>query len=290
MNHRDLNQRLAVARQDFIIFRMAPKIHQPGKGTLDDPAARQHGKAGRRFGHHLQVDFVAVLQSGDPCSNRFATITAVDPQLFEPLDPAGKIGAQQAAQAVAIIAIGGGNQDSHHQPDGIDQHMPLASMDLFARIIALFFALGCRLDTLRIDTASRRGGLPALAQALLPGQRIHHRLPSPLSAPGIEVAIHGFPLTKFGRQHPPLTAGFGHIQNAIDHLPSRTRRSTGATGPPCARRQQWVKDLPLRLGQIRRIFDVRTHWMPFVSGCLVAPEFGLVSTLFLTPFYKIGPF
>ena len=44
MNHRDLNERLAVARQDFIIFRMAPKIQQPGKGPLDDPAARHHGK------------------------------------------------------------------------------------------------------------------------------------------------------------------------------------------------------------------------------------------------------
>ena len=182
MNHRDLNERLAVARQDFIIFRMAPKIQQPGKGPLDDPAARHHGKAGRRFFYHLQVDFVAVLQRGPPCANRFAAVAAVDPQLFEPLDPAGKIGAQPAAQAIAVIGIGGSNQDLHHQPEGVDQHMPLAFMDLFARIRALCFALGCRLDTLRIDTARRGRGTPALAQALLPGQRLHYRLPPPFGS------------------------------------------------------------------------------------------------------------
>ena len=221
-----------------------------------------------------------LLQGGDPFFEAFAPITAIDPQFFQAWDAPGKVGAQHAHQPVSIGRIGRGHPHPDHQPQGIDQGMPFTPLDLFAGVVTLGLLLGCRLDTLTIHTTGRRGRLASLSLALALGQRLQHLLPTPGSAPTVEVAIHRFPSTKLRRQHAPLTAGLGYIQNAIDHLPSRTRRSTRSTRPPWTRRQQRLQELPLRVGQIGRIFSLRTHWAPFALGFFVEPKGGLVSTSF----------
>jgi hypothetical protein len=97
-------------------------------------------------------------------------------------------------------------------------------------------------------------------------------------------------VTKTGRQHRPLTAGLGQVEDAIDHAASRTRWTTRATPSPLTWGQQGLEYLPLRIGQIRRIFSARTHWVPFALGFLVEPKGGLVSTFISSPCYPFAGF
>jgi hypothetical protein len=239
-------------------------IEQPGEGPFDDPASGQHGKTGALFSDDVQVDFVRLFQGGYPCFEDVASIAAIDPQLFQAFDAGSNVGAQQVHHAVSVGGIGRSNRHPDDEPESVDQGMPLAPVDLFSRIVSLFLALGCRLDTLTIYAAGRRMGVAALAAALLLCQRLHQLLPDPRATPGVEVAIHRFLVTKTEWQHRPLTAGLGQIEDAIDHAASRTGWATRATSPPLTWGQQGLEYLPLRVGQIRRIFSPRT----VLIGCL----------------------
>ena len=90
MNHGNMNQGFTMARHAFIIFGMASIIEPPGKGPFDDPAAGQHGKAGVLLFDDFQIDFVTLLQGGDPFFEAVAAIAPIDPQLFQALDAGGK--------------------------------------------------------------------------------------------------------------------------------------------------------------------------------------------------------
>ena len=129
-------------------------------------------------------------------------------------------------------------------------------------------------------------GWPSLALSLLPGQPVHQGLPDALSTPGVEIAIHRFPATKAGGQPVPWTTGLGDIENPIDDPTPITRGPAWAAGPPFSRRQQRLEQMPLPIGQMRRIFFRPTHCRPFCSGFVVKPEYGRVSTLFSSSFYR----
>ena len=285
-----MNQGFTIPGHALIIFGMAAIVEQPGKRPFDDPTPGQDGKTGAFFFDDFQVDFVTLLQGGDPCFEDVAAIAAIDPPLFQAFDAGDKVGAQHAHQAVSIGSIGRGDQHPDDHPQGVDQGMPLAAIDSFSGIVTLCLGLGCRLNTLTIHTPGRRVGLAALACAFVLGQRLHHLLPDAGPAPGVKVAIDGLPATEAGRQHTPLTAGLGHLESPVDDPTSRTGRSTRSPSAPLRRGQQGLKDLPLRVGQIGRIFILRTHDRPFALGFFVEPKGGLVSTFFLSPFYLFEGF
>ena len=81
-----MNQGFIMARHAFIIFGMASIIEQPGKDAFDDPAPGQHSKASALLFDDFQVDFVTLLQGGDPFFEAVAAIAPIDPQLFQALD------------------------------------------------------------------------------------------------------------------------------------------------------------------------------------------------------------
>ena len=49
MDHGNVNKRLTVSGQDFIIFGMDSIIEQPSKGSFDHPSALKYSKAGGLF-------------------------------------------------------------------------------------------------------------------------------------------------------------------------------------------------------------------------------------------------
>ena len=129
-----MNQGFTIPGHALIIFGMAAIIEQPGKRPFDDPAPGQDGKTGAFFFDVFQVDFVTLLQGGDPCFEDVAAIAAIDPQFFQAFDAGDKVGAQHAHQAVSIGSIGRGDQHPDDQPQGVDQGMPLAAIDSFSSI------------------------------------------------------------------------------------------------------------------------------------------------------------
>ena len=96
MNHSNLNQGFTIAGHAFIIFGMSTVIDPPGKRPFDDPTPGQHGKPGALFFDDFQINFVRLFQGRDPVFEDVTSIAAIDPQLFESLNPGGKISAQDA--------------------------------------------------------------------------------------------------------------------------------------------------------------------------------------------------
>ena len=69
---------------------------------------------------------------------------------------------QQVARRNAIINIGARNHDGQQQTQGIDQQMPLTSLDFLAPVLAPGFASDLRgLHRLTIDARRAGGGLPS---------------------------------------------------------------------------------------------------------------------------------
>ena len=141
MNHRNLNKGFTVACEDFIVPGMATVIEHPGKGAFHHPASREHGESGLCSLDHFQVDLMGRLQAGHPGFQFFSRIPAIDPQLLEPFDACGEIGAQQGHQALSVAGICIGNPDADNQSQRIHQHMSLASVDVLATIISFCFTV-----------------------------------------------------------------------------------------------------------------------------------------------------
>ena len=105
------------------------------------------------------------------------------------------------------------------------------------------------------------GARPAtLLRSILHRQRVQHPFPMALLSPTVKVAIYRLPMPKRWRQHRPRAAGFGPVEDAINHQTLITRRTAGATPTPKASRKQARKLLPLSIRNIRCIFEKgRTH-------------------------------
>ena len=141
---------------------------------------------------------------------------------------------------------------------------PKVSTDLLAGIITFCLCLGCGLDTLAIDTARRRLFLAPLSLALLLRRCLHHLLPDAVSTPAIEVAIHRFPATERRRQHIPLAPRLGHTEDPVEDDAHRAGRTSRTTGTPFAGRQQRLQALPLRVGQVCRIWGEYAFFKSFL--------------------------
>jgi hypothetical protein len=108
----------------------------------------------RFVGRGLQVDFVRLLQASHPLFQPRGRIGTVNPSLAQPLDTIGNILAQSLDQSQAIIGSRRRHRHGHDQPQGVDQPMPLAPLDLVVAVKADVLALGRRLEALRVNAAS----------------------------------------------------------------------------------------------------------------------------------------
>src|ERR671910_3700442 len=100
-------------------------------------------------------------------------------------------------------------------------------LDLLAGIVASGTA-GC-LDRLAVDYPSCRAGFPARRLARLHQQMMIDRLPCPIVAPPVEIALHGRERRKILGQQTPLATALGQVEDRIDHL-AQIRRPRSATG------------------------------------------------------------
>src|SRR5271157_4600746 len=128
--------------------------------------------------------------------------------------------------------------------------MSLATGDLFARIVAPFFATDFGgLDRLTVDY--RRRGRPLLSCGHphpLP-QCVVDLLPQALSSPSPKNSVNGLPIGKVVRQRPPLAARAIDVEDGIDDPAAIHWWTTSLL----LRRQQSPDNLPLLVCDITGI-------------------------------------
>ena len=157
------------------------------KDYLDQPALGQDGKAA---GAGLALDDLepqTLLCCGT--GSGLPLIAAIGEDQAEP----GEAPAQPAAdqrQPIAILDVGGVDDDHQQQAQGVDQNVALAAVDLLAGVIAFGPAGFGGPHALAVDDASGRRGLPAGLLARRHDQLGVQDLPGSILPPAPEIAEH----------------------------------------------------------------------------------------------------
>ena len=136
MDHGHLDNCFTRVRQQFVIFAQAPVAIEPPEGTLDHPALGNDHEPLDRVGAlgNLQADRPVPPEFPDPVYE-WSSIGPISPDMPQPrkLVPQDR---QDTFRPIAVLHIGGRDDDGQEQAEGIDQDMPLASLDVLVRIIA----------------------------------------------------------------------------------------------------------------------------------------------------------
>ena len=137
MNHRDLDHRLTAGRCFFVILAEPSTPAHPAEGPFHHPATRQNHEPCRVIGARddLQGQAPGSERAPNPLDQR-PGIAAVGPDLLEAVEPAANR-LEHELGPVAILDVGRVDDDRQEQPEGIDQDVPLAAVDLFARVVTM---------------------------------------------------------------------------------------------------------------------------------------------------------
>ena len=124
----------ATAVKLLIVASEAAVLHDPGEGSLHDPASRQHLEA---FGRgvatdDLQDDVGLVLR---PCDEATRVAAIGVGALHEGVSRPRAL--QDTFTALAILDVGAMDLHGEEASVGIGQDVALASADLLARVVAL---------------------------------------------------------------------------------------------------------------------------------------------------------
>src|SRR5215213_3839751 len=188
---------------------------RPSQGPLHQPALGQDGKAA---GAGLALDDLEP-QTLLCCSagRGLALVAAIGEDQAEP----GEAPAQPAAdqrQPIAILDVGGVDDDHQQQAQGVDQNVALAAVDLLAGVIASGPAGFGGPHALAVDDASGRRGLPAGPLARRHDQLGVQYLPGSILPPAPEIAEHRALGRQLLGQEVPGAAGAQQIEDGVQDL------------------------------------------------------------------------
>src|SRR5207245_1555602 len=99
------------------------------------------------------------------------------------------------------------------------QHMPFASVEFLARIVAALLAAFGALDALAVDDPSGGRTLASFHLAQVFPQMRVNLFPQMVAFPESEVMIDGAPGRKVLGQVPPLAGGAHDIEHRVEQLP-----------------------------------------------------------------------
>ena len=188
---------------------------EPSEGPLDQPALGQDGKAA---GAGLALDDLepqTLLCCGT--GSGLPLVAAIGEDQAEP----GEAPAQPAAdqrQPIAILDVGGVDDDHQQQAQGVDQNVALAAVDLLAGVIASGPAGFGGPHALAVDDASGRRGLPAGLLARRHDQLGVQYLPGSILPPAPEIAEHRALGRQLLGQEVPGAAGAQQIEDGVQDL------------------------------------------------------------------------
>jgi hypothetical protein len=253
-DHRNMDQGFGMFSFGFVVSHQAAVFHKPAKGSLDDPAFGQHGKAALVFEtwHHLQAQGARFAMRGHPSCEGRTGIGLVGPEAAQPAKPLERP-TEELAGATLFGEIGRSNANPQQQTQGVHQNMAFAPLGFLAGIITARPRMVGGTDRLAVEDGGRGlGSSPGLAPDKS-SEDFVNECPQPLASPATETAIDGFPRPELLGQQSPGTARSHQIKQAVKNAPPLDRSSASAFGFG----QQWFKNSPLGVGQI--------SWIRFVS-------------------------
>jgi hypothetical protein len=142
------------------------------------------------------------------------------------------------------------DDDAQEQTEGIYQHMPFASVDLLAAIVAMRAALLGRSDRLAVNNRCAGGRFPPGPRAYplpLPGM---NAFPSAVQTPSAEVMIDRLVAWDLMGQEPPGTAAAQQIKDPIQDAAEIDRAWAPAR---FGWWEQWSQHRPFLVGEIGRV-------------------------------------
>ena len=115
----------------LVVADEAAAFHDPGEAALDDPAPFEDDEAreGRAAADDLEDDVGLGVGPFDEAPG----IAAIGEYVFDEGEAAAGA-AEDAFRTVAVLDVGTVNLNVEEAPVGIRQYVPLAPVDLFARI------------------------------------------------------------------------------------------------------------------------------------------------------------
>lgn len=225
----------------------------PGEEALDHPAAGMNGETDLilRLAHDLDADRGG---TGDavPC------VAAIhEGELHEGTAPTRRT--HQRRGAVTVLNVGRMVVERQPAAVGVHHRVPLAALDLLARVVAARAAALGGLDALAVDHRRRRAGLATGALAVEHDEVMVDRLEHAAIAQPDEPAVDRAPGRETVGQQAPGAARPQHVEDGVGDLAQRP-----GTPPPTTRRtrQQRFQDPPFVVGQITRIAQARAAMLP----------------------------
>src|SRR5271165_793752 len=236
----------------LVVLAVPSVSSEPTEGSLDDPTLWQHDKSFDLCWsqHSLQQPAKGVFDARGQVVSAVGTIGEDHLQPFEPrFEPAEN--SQDQHGSIVILDIGRMDNERQHQAQRVDNDMTLASVNLLAGIITSHATYLRRFDGLTVDNCSAGRRLASHAAPKHVPQCVVNPLPSPLVAPAKENPVNCLPVGKFVRQKPPgATAAYNIDDRVKDGATADCLRSSSARGL----RQEFSKNLPLFVGEVREIF------------------------------------
>src|SRR5881296_3548239 len=217
--HRQMNPSFSARHCAFVVSHKTPVSHEPAKGALDNPPARQYRKALRRFGALDDLHFELGPVIADPLLKGLPGVAAVYPELSQLREPSCDP-LQNLLSPVSLRTTGRGT-------------------DLAP--VAVGF------DALAIQYGSAGLGIALFVVTNAGAQGIIESRPGVVQTPRAEDVIDSLPRRILFWQKPPWNAAFEDIPDRIDHAPAIRWRSAALFGF----RKHRLKKLPLSVGEFR---------------------------------------
>src|ERR1017187_1247078 len=218
-NHGQIDHGLAGLGLSFVVAVEPAVAPEPTEGSFHYPASRQHLERMEFVALH---DFQgAAPQFHGPLDQR-ARVAAIGPDMSDAAahrlaltEEAG----QQLSSAIAVLEIGRQHRHQQQQANRVHQDVPLASVDLLARVVASLVARLRASDALAVDDPRTGLAISSSRHAHLFAQMSVNSHPKPIALPQSEIVIDRSPPGKVLRQIAPLAAGLCEIEDRIDQLP-----------------------------------------------------------------------
>ena len=244
-----------VLGQAFVVADGAAAAGDPCQGPLDDPAAGQDLEGVQVTGPLDDLEFQPGLERGPGPGDEFAGVAAVSPGQLDRGEGAAQV-PQQRFGSVAVLDARGGDQHRQQQSDGVHGDVPLAAVDLLARVIAAAGTgdlLSCP-HRLGVDDRGRGLGLAPGRDAALAAQLIVHLPGRPALVPAVGHVIDGAPVRQVRGHRPPLDAFLDQVADRIHVIAAAASRGAAAlAGLPGRSGQHRLDDLPFRIAHVRRV-------------------------------------
>jgi hypothetical protein len=161
VDHADQYPRLAALRQELIVLGQPPVPGQPAEGSLHNPAPFQDDKPLVRALDDLDDPGKPIQCPGDELTG----VAAVGPDQLQTRKQPGQPLERQPS-AIAVLNVGGVDDNRQDQPQRVDDDVTLAPDYLFARVVAPAKAPFSTLLTLWLSMIAALGVacLPALSR------------------------------------------------------------------------------------------------------------------------------